>query len=70
MDAAYLAANAVRRLVEGLKIPSLKGLGVDEEKFNTVVEHMAKDALASGSPHNNPRKASVEEIVELYRKAY
>ena len=70
MDAAYLAAKAVRRLVEGLKIPSLKGLEVDEEKFNTVVEQMAKDALASGSPHNNPRKASVKEIVELYRKAY
>jgi alcohol dehydrogenase class IV len=70
MDAAYLAAKAVRRLVESLKIPSLRGLGVDEEKFNTVVEQMAKDALASGSPNNNPRKASLEEIVELYRKAY
>ena len=70
MDAAYLAAKAVKRLVESLKIPSLKGLGVDEEKFNKVVEQMAKDALASGSPNNNPRKASLEEIGELYRKAY
>lgn len=70
MDAAYLAAKAVRRLVESLKIPSLGGLGVDEGKFNKVVEQMAKDALASGSPDNNPRKASLEEIVELYRKAY
>lgn len=70
MDAAYLAAKAVRRLVENLKIPSLGGLGVDEGRFNKVVEQMAKDALASGSPDNNPRKASLEEIVELYRKAY
>jgi len=70
MDAAYLAAKAVQRLVESLKIPSLGGLGVDEGKFNKVVEQMAKDALASGSPNNNPRKASLEEIVELYRKAY
>lgn len=70
MDAAYLAAKAVQRLVESLKIPSLEGLGVDEGKFNKVVEQMAKDALASGSPDNNPRKASLEEIVELYRKAY
>lgn len=70
MDAAYMAAKAVKRLVESLKIPSLKGLGVDEQKFNKVVEQMAKDALASGSPNNNPRKASLEEIVELYRKAY
>lgn len=70
MDAAYMAAKAVKRLVESLKIPSLKGLGVDEQKFNKVVEQMAKDALASGSPNNNPRKASLEEIGELYRKAY
>jgi alcohol dehydrogenase class IV len=70
MDAAYLAAKAVRRLVESLKIPSLGGLGVDEGKFNKVVEQMAKDALASGSPDNNPRKASLEEIAELYRKTY
>jgi len=70
MDAAYLAAKAVRRLVESLKIPSLGGLGVDEGKFNKVVEQIAKDALASGSPDNNPRKASLEEIAELYRKTY
>jgi len=30
---------------------------------------MAKDALASGSPGTIPRLPTVEEIVELYRKA-
>lgn len=70
LDAAYLAVKAVRRLTEDLKVPSLRGLGVDEAKFNSVVSQMATDALASGSPGNNPRKATQEEIVELYRKAY
>jgi len=30
---------------------------------------MAKDALDSGSPANNPRVPSLEEIVDLYRMA-
>jgi len=70
LDAACLAAEAVKRLNGDLKIPTLRYLGVEEKKFNTVVEQMAKDALASGSPGNNPRKATKEEIVELYRKAF
>jgi alcohol dehydrogenase class IV len=70
LDAAYLSAEAVRRLNDDLKVPTLKGLGVDEKKFNSVVKQMAIDAIASGSPGNNPRKATQEEIVELYKKAF
>jgi alcohol dehydrogenase len=70
MDAGYLAAKAVRKLVESLEIPSLGGLGIAEEKFNRIVEQMGKDALAGGSSDNNPRKASLPEIVELYQKAF
>jgi len=70
LDAAYLAAKAAKRLNEDLKIPNLRGLGVDEGKFQSVVNQMAMDALASGSPGNNPRKATKEEIVELYRRVF
>jgi alcohol dehydrogenase class IV len=69
LDAAYLAAEAVKRLNDDLKVPTLRGLGVEEKKFNSVVKQMAADAIASGSPGNNPRKATPEEIVELYKKA-
>ncbi len=70
LDAAYLAAEAVQRLNQDLKVPTLRGLGAEEKKFNQVVKQMAADALASGSPNNNPRKATQEEIVELYHRAY
>jgi alcohol dehydrogenase class IV len=70
IDGAYLAAKAVKRLNDDLKIPTLRGLGVDEKKFHSIVRQMAADAIASGSPGNNPRKATTEEIVELYRKAF
>jgi alcohol dehydrogenase class IV len=70
LDAAYRAAAAAKRLNADLKIPALRGLGVEENKFHSVVKQMAVDAIASGSPGNNPRKATQEEIVELYQKAF
>ncbi len=70
LDAAYVAAEATRRLNDDLKVPTLKGLGVEEQKFKSVVKQMAADAIASGSPGNNPRKATQDEIVELYKKAF
>jgi len=70
LDAAYLAVKAVKKMTDDLKVPPLRGLGVDEKKFDSIVNQMAADAIASGSPGNNPRKATKEEIVELYRKAF
>jgi 1,3-propanediol dehydrogenase len=68
-DAAAKTVEAVKRLNADLQIPTLRGLKIDEAKFNNIVEKMAADAIASGSPSNNPRKASPEEIVALYRRA-
>lgn len=70
LDAAYRAAEAVKRLNQDLKVPTLRELGLEEKKFNQVVNQMAKDAIASGSPGNNPRRATADEIVELYKKAF
>jgi alcohol dehydrogenase len=70
LDAAYLAADAAEELNVDLKVPTLRELGVEEEKFDSIVERMAADAIASGSPGNNPRRATLEEIVELYQRAF
>jgi alcohol dehydrogenase class IV len=70
LDAAELAADAVKRLVEDIKIPSLPGLGVDGKKLKELAPQMAEAAIASGSPGNNPRLATKEEIIELYHLAY
>jgi alcohol dehydrogenase class IV len=50
-----------------LNIPNLKGWGIDDTLFEQVLDKMANDALDSGSPQNNPRVPSHEEIKELYR---
>jgi len=53
-----------------IQIPSLKELGVDKEKLNQLASKMAEDAIASGSPEYNPRQATKEEIIEVYKIAY
>jgi alcohol dehydrogenase class IV len=69
MDAARAGARAVKDLISLLQVPSLSALGVEKEKLDPVVAKMAEDAIASGSPGNNPRKATPEEIVQLYYEA-
>jgi alcohol dehydrogenase len=69
-EAAEEGAMLVKKLVADLEVPSLKDLGVDKKKLDKVVEQMAKDAIASGSPGNNPRIATPQEIVSLYYKAF
>jgi len=68
-SAAEKAVAEVRALCHDLQIPGLSGLGIDPAKLTALAPTMAKDALASGSPGNNPRFPSVEEIVELYQRA-
>lgn len=70
LEAAQLAAKAIKQLIKDIKIPSLKALGVEKEKLDQLAPRMAEDAIASGSPGNNPRQATKDEIVELYKIAY
>lgn len=51
-------------------MPSLLELGVDKGILEKLAPKMAEDAIASGRPVNNPRQATNEEIIELYKLAY
>lgn len=70
MEAAQVAAEAIENLIQDIQIPSLKALGVDGKKLEELAPAMADAAIASGSPGNNPRQATKEEIIELYKIAY
>jgi alcohol dehydrogenase len=69
MDAAQIGAEKVKNLIKMLEVPTLSELGVTGAKLEPVVEKMAEDAIVSGSPGNNPRQPSKEDIIELYRAA-
>jgi alcohol dehydrogenase class IV len=66
MQAARLGAQAVKELLKILEVPSLTDLGVSPDKLGPLAAKMADDAIASGSPCNNPRRATREEIIGLY----
>jgi len=69
---------AGRALVEGLEelnaqlgIPRLRDcVKTSQTEFDKHLAKMADDALASGSPQNNPVVPSANEIIELYRSAW
>lgn len=68
---------AVNRLHEALRdmnrtyrVPGPRAYGIDEVKWFGVIEEMAAQALASGSPGNNPRVPSQAEVVALYERLW
>ncbi|NCG67490.1 iron-containing alcohol dehydrogenase [Bacillus coagulans] len=69
-EAADLAVSAVKQLCLDLNIPNLSGWGIPQQSFESAINKMASDALASGSPQNNPRVPSQKEIEDLYLVCY
>lgn len=69
--AAEALVTGLEDLNRRLRIPRLRDYpGLEETKFFRVAEKMANDALASGSPQNNPVVPDAGQIVELYRAAW
>jgi alcohol dehydrogenase class IV len=69
-EMADVMIREIKKLCLDLKIPNMLTWGIDKEKFDLVVSKMASDALASGSPANNPRVPTKEEIIQLYHICY
>ena len=67
-EAANAAASAVTNLIIYLEVPNLIELGVDKTRFLEVIPEMIEAAIASGSPANNPRIATREEMAGIYRE--
>jgi alcohol dehydrogenase class IV len=53
-----------------LEVPSPKKFGISEEQYFSSIPTMAEQALASGSPQNNPRIPTKNEIEEIYRQIW
>jgi alcohol dehydrogenase class IV len=62
--------EALRKLNQDLKVPTPKAYGIDEGKYFAIMPKMAEQALASGSPNNNPRIPTAEEMVALYKEVW
>ena len=60
----------LERLNRDLEVPSPKVYGIDEARYMEVAPTMDAQAMASGSPNNNPRVPDAREIVALYKQVY
>lgn len=65
-----ILVEELQRLNEDLSVPSPKEYGIDEQAYVDLLPTMAAQALASGSPANNPVVPGTDEIIALYELIY
>lgn len=57
-------------LNEQCQVPTPAQFGIDKKAYFDKLELMAEQAIASGSPGNNPRVPSIEEMVSIYSELW
>lgn len=69
--------SCVNRLIEeltslnrDLHVPTPADYGIDPAKWQKMIPLMVSQAIASGSPANNPRLATPEEMQTLYERVW
>ncbi|MER6961962.1 iron-containing alcohol dehydrogenase, partial [Streptomyces sp. NPDC000618] len=68
--AAGKLVEALRALCQDLGVPTPQAHGIDKDEWLRLSPLMAEQALASGSPANNPVVPTVDEIQDLYAQIY
>lgn len=68
--AAQSLVDELKALARDLAVPTPRSRGIGRADWDRAVPVMAEQALASGSPGNNPVVPTAEEIQELYARIY
>ncbi len=68
--AAAKLITGLEQLNRDLSVPTPAEYGIDEAAWSGKMALMAEQALASGSPANNPKVPTAEQIVGLYREVW
>ncbi|MGF1508575.1 MAG: iron-containing alcohol dehydrogenase [Myxococcota bacterium] len=68
--AARKLVDGLLQLNEALDVPTPKAYGIQEHKYRELMPLMASQALASGSPNNNPRVPDQKEIEGIYDRVF
>jgi alcohol dehydrogenase class IV len=64
--AGQALVTGLKSLNKNLQVPTPEKFGIDKDRYHSLLETMADQALASGSPSNNPRVPTHAEITGLY----
>lgn len=65
--AAKKFINACTRLCEICEIPTLEEYGINKDEFFEVMDKMAEDAVASGSPANTIKEINKDDVLTIYK---
>ncbi|WP_428376711.1 iron-containing alcohol dehydrogenase [Lichenicoccus sp.] len=69
-DAALALVAALDAMNRRLEVPTPRGYGIDAERWTALLPLMAEQAIASGSPGNNPLVPDAVSIIALYREIW
>ncbi|UQE76638.1 iron-containing alcohol dehydrogenase [Gordonia sp. PP30] len=70
LAAAGKFVEELRRLNQDLAVPAPHELGIAPDDWTRLLSTMSEQALASGSPQNNPVVPSADQICAIYRAIY
>ena len=62
--------DGLYQLNADLAVPSPQQFGIDEAAYSDVITTMAEQALASGSPNNNPLIPNQGQLEGLYKQVW
>ncbi|MFC5667956.1 iron-containing alcohol dehydrogenase [Kitasatospora misakiensis] len=68
--AADKLVDALHTLCRDLDVPTPRSYGIDHADWTRLTPVMAEQALASGSPANNPAVPTAAQIEDLYARVY
>lgn len=68
--AAGELVEELQRLCRDLAVPTPRAFGIEQEVWRAKIPTMVEQAIASGSPANNPRLPTPEEVAAIYAEIY
>lgn len=69
-EACEALLSAFIALNNRLGVPTPAGFGIDRQRYFGLIDEMARQGLASGTPGNNPRVPTSHEMARLYELAF
>lgn len=69
-EAAEAFLRALEQLCRDVEIPTLAEYGIEKAAFMEVIDKMAEDAMASGSPSNTIKEVNKKDLIEIYNQLW
>lgn len=69
-EASESFLRAVVEICRTCEIPTLQEYGIERESYRKVIDKMAEDAMASGSPANTRKEIGLEDVKAIYADLY